>query len=45
MAGAEIVRNPNNRELCIWNHVKAADLNTEGRIWGNMQYKEDSWYV
>ena len=47
LSGAEIVRYDNLQEYRIWNHAKAIDISddTKGRIRGNMQYKEDKWYV
>lgn len=45
LAGGEIVRYKTLGEYRIWNHTKAVDLNSNGRIRGNMQYKEDKWYV
>ena len=45
LSGAEIVKYP--QEYRIWNHAKAIDIadDTKGRMRGNMQYKEDKWYV
>ena len=47
LSGAEIVRYNNLQEYRIWNHAKAINIadDTKGRIRGNMQYKEDKWYV
>ena len=47
LSGAEIVRYDNLQEYRIWNHAKAINIadDTKGRIRGNMQYKEDKWYV
>ena len=45
LSGAEIVRYKNLDEYRIWNHAKAVDLNTETRLRGNMQYKEDKWNI
>lgn len=45
MAGAEIVKCDPINEYHIWNHAKAVDLQDGGRLRGNMQYKEDKWYV
>lgn len=45
LSGAEIVRYENLDEYRIWNHAKAIDLNSGGRLRGNMQYKEDKWNV
>ena len=45
LSGAEIIHNKLPDEYHIWNHAKAVDLVTNGRLRGNMQYKEDKWYV
>ena len=47
LAGGEIIRNKTLDEYRIWNHAKAIDITDpeEGRLRGNMQYKEDKWYV
>ncbi len=45
MSGAEIVKNDSLQEYHIWNHAKAINLQDGGRLRGNMQYKEDKWYV
>lgn len=47
LAGAEIVRYENLDEYRICNHAKAVDIHDfkNGRIRGNMQYKEDKWDV
>lgn len=46
LAGGEIVRYKNSDEYRIQNHAKAVDIhNPEGRLRGNMQYKEDKWNV
>lgn len=45
LSGAEIVRYENLNEYRIWNHAKAIDLNSGGRLRGNMQYKEDKWNI
>lgn len=45
LSGTEVVRDPQTNELCLWTHVKGANLLTEGRMWGNMHYKEDHWFV
>ncbi len=45
LAGGEIVRYENLDEYRIWNHSKAVDVRNKGRLRGNMQYKEDQWYV
>ena len=44
-SGAEIVRDKTLEEYKIWNHQQAIDMQDGGRLRGNMQYKEDSWYV
>lgn len=47
LSGAEIVRNLTIEEYYIWNHAKAVDITNcdQGRLRGNMQYKEDKWNV
>lgn len=45
LSGGEIVRYSNLDEYRIWNHAKAVDMTSKGRMRGNMQYKEDKWYV
>lgn len=46
LAGAEIVRYENLNEYRIWNHTKAVEINnSNGRMRGNMQYKEDKWDI
>ena len=45
MSGSEIKHYKTLDEYRIWNHSKAVDLNTEGRLRGNMQYNEDKWLV
>ena len=47
LSGAEIVKYDTLQEYRIWNHAKAVDMldDTKGRLRGNMQYKEDKWYV
>ena len=47
LSGAEIVKYDTLQEYRIWNHAKAINIadDTKGRIRGNMQYKEDKWYV
>lgn len=46
LAGAEIVRYDSLNEYRIWNHAKAVDVRgDQGILRGNMQYKEDKWYV
>ena len=45
LSGGEIVRYKNLDEYRIWNHSKAVDMNSKGRLRGNMQYNEDKWLV
>lgn len=45
LAGGEIVKYNNLGEYRIWNHAKAVDLQSGGRLRGNMQYREDKWNV
>lgn len=45
LSGGEIVRYPTLDEYRLWNHAKAIDLNSKGRLRGNMQYKEDRWFI
>lgn len=45
LSGAEIVHTKTSDEYHIWNHAKGVDLVESGRLRGNMQYKEDKWYV
>lgn len=45
LSGGEIVRYKNLDEYRIWNHSKAVDMNSRGRLRGNMQYNEDKWLV
>lgn len=46
LAGGEIVKNSRTNEYSIWNHAMAVDIKDKGgRLRGNMQYKEDKWYV
>ena len=45
LAGGEIMRYENLDEYRIWNHAKAVDMQTKGRLRGNMQYNEDQWLV
>ena len=45
LSGAEIVHTKTPDEYHIWNHAKGVDLVESGRLRGNMQYKEDKWYV
>lgn len=45
LSGGEIVKYENLDEYRIWNHAKAVDMNSFGRLRGNMQYNEDQWLV
>lgn len=45
LAGGEILRNTTTKEYSIWNHAKAVDMTKQGRLRGNMYYKEDIWNV
>ena len=45
LSGSEIIYNELLNEFRIWCHVKGVDMKKEGRIRGNMHYKEDCWYV
>lgn len=45
LAGAEIVHYDLLDEYRIWNHAKAVNMKDSGRLYGNMQYQEDAWYV
>lgn len=45
LAGGEIIKYTNLGEYRIWNHAKAVDLQSGGRLRGNMQYREDKWNV
>lgn len=45
LAGAELIRYPDLDEYRLWNHAKAVDLKSKGRLRGNMHYNEDKWYV
>ena len=45
LAGGEIVHYKTLDEYRIWNHAKAVDMQTRGRLRGNMQYNEDQWLV
>lgn len=44
LAGGEVVYYKDRDEYRLWNHAKAVDL-SKGRLRGNMQYKEDKWYI
>ena len=45
LAGGEIVHYKTLDEYRIWNHAKAVDMQTKGRLRGNMQYNEDKWLI
>ena len=47
LSGGEIIKYDTLDEYHIWNHAKAVDITDpeKGRLRGNMQYKEDKWYV
>ena len=45
LAGGEIVRYKTLDEYRIWNHSKAVNLSSKGRMRGNMAYFEDRWRV
>ena len=45
LSGGEILYYNTLDEYRIWSHSKAVNLNNSGRLRGNMQYKEDKWYV
>lgn len=45
LSGGEIVRYENLDEYRIWNHALAVNLQDNGRMRGNMHYKEDKWNV
>lgn len=45
LSGSEIVYYKNLNEYRIWNHVKAQEINSAGRLRGNMNYQEDLWQV
>lgn len=45
LAGGEIVYYDTLDEYRIWNHTKAVDMQSKGRLRGNMQYNEDQWLV
>jgi hypothetical protein len=45
LAGGEIVHYKTLDEYRIWNHARAVDTQTKGRLRGNMQYNEDQWLV
>ena len=45
LAGGEIVYYDTLDEYRIWNHTKAVNMQSRGRLRGNMQYNEDQWLV
>ena len=45
LAGGEIVHYKTLDEYRIWNHAKAVNMQSKGRLRGNMQYQEDKWKV
>lgn len=45
LAGGELVYDPSLDQVSIVNHSLGVDMNKDGRLRGNMQYKEDQWYV
>lgn len=45
LAGGEIVHYKTLDEYRIWNHAKVVDMESKGRLRGNMQYNEDKWLV
>ena len=45
LSGSEIVYYKNLDEFRIWNHAKAINMYSGGRLRGNMQYIEDRWNV
>lgn len=45
LAGGEIVYYNTLDEYRIWNHAKAVDMQSRGRLRGNMQYNEDQWLI
>ena len=47
LAGGEIIHDTSTNEYHIWNHAKAVNVidPEKGRLRGNMQYKEDKWYI
>lgn len=45
LAGGEIVHYNTLNEYRLWNHAKAVDMQSKGRLRGNMQYNEDKWLV
>lgn len=45
LSGAEVIYDNRFKEFRIQNHAKAEKIDLGGRLRGNMQYKEDKWYV
>lgn len=45
LTGTEVFHNKTLNEYSLWNHSKATNLQDKGRLRGNMEYKEDKWYV
>lgn len=45
LAGGEIVYYETLDEYRIWNHAKAVDMQSKGRLRGNMQYNEGKWCI
>jgi hypothetical protein len=47
LSGGEIAYNPTTKEYSIINHVKAVNMQDpkQGRMYGNMHYKEDKWHI
>lgn len=45
ISGSEIVYDQLLNEFKVMTHVKGVNLKTQGRLRGNMHYKEDGWYV
>jgi hypothetical protein len=43
LAGAELVKEDD--EFWIYNHAKAVNITTNGRLRGNMHYREDRWFI
>ena len=45
LSGAELVYDKLLNEYKVWNHSQAVNLKKEGRLRGNMDYKEDMWDI
>ena len=43
LSGTEVIRE--NKEFHICTHARAIDMKEAGRLRGNMQYKEDRWFI